>query len=94
MSPFVLFVKQGYCKIRNAKKVSQKLPLFLPLVVNLGLCSYSFFSFFVVTKLGLHFLFLFLFLMIHLPLILPFVDRCFSVQSGCRLIHTARKNPF
>lgn len=54
MSPFLLFVKQGYYKIRNPKNRVQRLLLFRLLVVNLGLCSYSFFSFFVVTKLGLH----------------------------------------
>jgi len=53
MSPFLLFVKQEYGKICNPKNALRNVLLFLLLVVTQDLCSYSFYSFFVVTKLGL-----------------------------------------
>jgi len=93
MSPFLLFVKQGYGKIYNPKNVLQNLLLFLLLVVNLGLCFCSFFCFFVVTKFGFTLSFLFLFLGSYSPLILPFVDRRFTISQGVDLSTRLGKNP-
>jgi len=93
MSPFLLFTKQEYGKIYNPKNVLQKLLLFLLLVVNLGLCSCSFFCFFVVTKFGLHFHSYSCFWGADSPLILPFVDKRFTSCQGVDLSTRLGKKP-